>query len=309
MSEILLANENKFKGLKSKYIIKFIFSYLNEKIKLEIIKYNKTLQNFIDIKLINYKFLSDSYIVYETNKKGKQYYGCNDSLKFEGEYLNNKRNGKGKEYDLFGNLIFEGEYLNGKRDGKGKEYYNNNRIKLEGEFKDGLRWNGKGYDQNNNIVYELKNGKGYVIEYNDEGDLEFEGDYLNGKNHGKGKVFYCNGKLEFEIEFLNGKINGKGKEYYADNNIMFEGEYFNGFRYNGKGYDKNNNVVYELKNGKGYAIEYNEYYKLIFEGEYLYGKRNGKGKEYNDDGNLEFEGEYLNDKKMGKVRNIMRMVN
>ena len=26
-----------------------------------------------------------------------------------------KKNGKGKEYDLEGNLIFEGEYLNGKK--------------------------------------------------------------------------------------------------------------------------------------------------------------------------------------------------
>ena len=39
------------------------------------------------------------------------------------EYLNGKRNGKGKEYDEFGELIFEGEYLNGQRNGKGKEYY------------------------------------------------------------------------------------------------------------------------------------------------------------------------------------------
>ena len=46
-------------------------------------------------------------------------------------------------------------------------------------------------------------------------------------------------------------------------------------------------------NGKG-----KEYYScyVMFEGEYLNGKRNGKGKEY-DDGKLEFEGEYLNGKK------------
>ena len=41
--------------------------------------------------------------------------GYNDILKFEGEYLNGKRHGKGKEYDGNGQLIFEGEYLNGKR--------------------------------------------------------------------------------------------------------------------------------------------------------------------------------------------------
>ena len=31
------------------------------------------------------------------------------------EYLNGKRNGKGKEYDNNGLLKFEGEYLNGER--------------------------------------------------------------------------------------------------------------------------------------------------------------------------------------------------
>ena len=32
----------------------------------------------------------------------------------------------------------------------------------------------------------------------------------------------------------------------------------------------------------------------MFEGEYLNGLRNGKGKEYNSKGDLIFEGEYLN---------------
>ena len=40
-------------------------------------------------------------------------------MRFEGEYLNGEKNGKGKEY--YGDkLEFEGEYLNGKRNGKGK---------------------------------------------------------------------------------------------------------------------------------------------------------------------------------------------
>ena len=44
-----------------------------------------------------------------------------DNLIFEGEYLNWKKNGKGKEYDINGNLIYESEYLNGEKNGKGKE--------------------------------------------------------------------------------------------------------------------------------------------------------------------------------------------
>ena len=42
-------------------------------------------------------------------------------------------------------------------------------------------------------------------------------------------------------------------------------------------------------NGKGYFVG-----NLIFEGEYLNGQRNGKGKKYDRYGNLIFEGEYLN---------------
>ena len=38
----------------------------------------------------------------------------------------------------------------------------------------------------------------------------------------------------------------------------------------------------------------------MFEGEYLNGVRNGKGKEYYDNGELIFEGGYLNGKRNGK---------
>ena len=39
---------------------------------------------------------------------------------------------------------------------------------------------------------------------------------------------------------------------------------------------------------------------LSFEGEYLNGQRNGKGKEYDDMGNLIFEGEYKNNERINK---------
>ena len=48
--------------------------------------------------------------------------------------------------------------------------------------------------------------------------------------------------------------------------------------------------------------------KLEYEGEYLNGERNGKGKEYNNDGELIFEGEYLNGKRWngkGKEHSII----
>ena len=46
--------------------------------------------------------------------------------------------------------------------------------------------------------------------------------------------------------------------------------------------------------------EYNYHGRLEFEGEYLNGERNGKGKDYDDEGKLIFKGEYLNGKRNGK---------
>ena len=92
---------------------------------------------------------------------------------------------------------------------------------------------------------------------------------------------------------------GKGKEYYKGK-LEFEGRYIYNNKYNGKGYDENGNIIYELINGNGRVKEY-ENNVLTFEGEYLNGTKNGKGKEYDEDnGNLIFEGKYLNDMRNGK---------
>ena len=59
----------------------------------------------------------------------------------------------------------------------------------------------------------------------------------------------------------------------------------------GKGYDLEGKITYEINNGKVKIIEYDDL-DLIFEGEYLYDKRNGKGKEYYLSGKINFTGEY-----------------
>ena len=131
-------------NVKSSYFLNIIFSFINEKIKLKIAKYNKYLQNYLNINIINFKEFSEKYIIYESKGKGKEYLGSMDFLIFEGEYLNGERNGKGKEYDYYSSRVtFEGEYLNGKRNGKGKEYIHN-KLRFEGEYLKGK--NGKGKD-------------------------------------------------------------------------------------------------------------------------------------------------------------------
>ena len=51
------------------------------------------------------------------------------------------------------------------------------------------------------------------------------------------------------------------------------------------GYDENGNIIYELNNGNGNgkAKEYDIVEILIFDGEYLSGRKNGFGKEYYKD--------------------------
>ena len=72
------------------------------------------------------------------------------------------------------------------------------------------------------VIYELKDGKVYIKEYNYVGALEFEGEYINGERNGKGKEYYYDfGNLEFKGEYLNGKRNGKGKEYCYDGKLIF----------------------------------------------------------------------------------------
>ena len=153
------------KNLISIYFNQLLFSYLQEKIKLKILKYNKSLQNAINISLPNYKLFKKKFIIYETKErtKGKEYnlYG---TLLYEGEYLNGERKGKGKEYALQ-KLKFEGKYLKGKRwTGKKMQYYMNDKIRAEYEYTNGKITNIKQYGENGEIN-ELKEGKGIMKEY------------------------------------------------------------------------------------------------------------------------------------------------
>ena len=219
--------------IKTTYFFKRLFLHIDEKIKLNLLKYNKSLQKIQDISLKDYRIFSGKYIIYEGEGIGKIYDACNDKLIFEGGILKGVKIGKGKEYDEKGRIKYIGEYSNGE-------------IILKGnEFKEG-----------------------FAKEYNYNHQLIFEGDFLNGKRNGKGKEYDTEGKIEFEGEYLNGKRNGKGKEYYFSGKLKFEGEYYYGMKWNGFGYDINNNIIYELKKGKGFIKEYGKYSILKFEGEF-----------------------------------------
>jgi len=68
-------------------------------------------------------------------------------------------------------------------------------LKFEGDYLNRQRWNGKENNINDIIELVINNGNGKGKEYNYDGKLEFEGEYLNGKRNGKEKEYYDNGEL------------------------------------------------------------------------------------------------------------------
>ena len=141
---------------------------------------------------------------------------------------------KGREletrYDNDDKLIFEGEYFKGKNNEKKGKAYNFGKLEFDGVYINDNKWNGKGYDKNNNIIYELKDGNGYVKIYSQLGQLIYEGNYLNGEKHGKGKEFHdIFGYIIFDGEYLKGqKWKGKGKQYDNSGNLISEDIYLDG---------------------------------------------------------------------------------
>ena len=345
--------------IKSIKILKNIFSFLKENIKLKIIIYNKALQDKLNISSEKYKKESNKILLIEENGFGKIMHQTNKFVFFEGKFENGNKNGKGKEYQIILTelkkkntkiiisnekeineyfrkyvfkegckrdkidykgkefnfeikLKFEGEYLNGKRNGKGTEYGYIDNILFEGEYLDGKRWNGNGIEFDKKklkifncrykngkkisgkiysnsgerrIEYEFNNGK--VKEYDSMGNIIFEGEYYDGKRwNGIEKLYGLNGKLVFKSRLKNGEMNGKRKEYDILGNLVFEGEYINGKIWNGKGIR-----LYENLNKKFYI-------------EYINGKKSGITKEYNIKINYYFKVNIL--KVINLEKNIMK---
>ena len=263
-----------FANVKSNIILKKIFSSIKSINCLEIIRYNKFLQNKLSKNINSYKELSQAYRIIDKNGNVKEYDKKTNELIFEGKIKNGKWNGFGKMYYNC-KSIFEGIFLNGKEwEGKGTIYYHNKSLnKLEkyiGNISEGkINGEGKKINLDDNILFE---------EY-----VEYEGNFLNYKKSGFGKEFNPKNDLIYEGEFLDDKRNGKGKEYKL-NEIIFKGQFLNGERW------------------EGFGKEYSNDNNLIFEGEYKNGKRNGKGKKYynNKNNQIKFFGNFLDGKKEGE---------
>ena len=58
----------------------------------------------------------------------------------------------------------------GKKNGKAIEYFKGGKTRFEGEYLNNRKWNGKGYNANGEVIYEIKNGKGDIKEFDFNGN-------------------------------------------------------------------------------------------------------------------------------------------
>ena len=142
---------------------------------------------------------NDEFLKFEGNEKEFKSYINNlekEKIKFKGNLLNRKYEGRGILYDKYsGNIKYNGFFKNGKYDGFGLLYENEN-LKYQGFFNNGY-YDGKG------ILYK-RNKKIY------------DGYFKQNKYEGIGIEYFSNEKLKRKAIYSMNKIINEcnGMEYY-----------------------------------------------------------------------------------------------
>ena len=136
----------------------------------------------------------------------------------KGIWKNDKLNGWGRQSRCNGDVL-EGRFENSLLNGKGF-FLDKQKNKYIGEFRDMKKW-GRGKLITNKLIYE--------------------GEFVNDKIEGKGKIKFLKSGIEYEGTFINDNIEGYGKFKWINGDI-YEGEVKNN--------KMHGNGVYHYKNGK-----------------------------------------------------------
>jgi len=98
------------------------------------------------------------------------------------------------------------------------------------------------------LCFFLLNNANQVKQYYDNGNLKYEGSFLNGEWSGQGKLYDNdeNGTLLYDGGFLNNKFSGQGKAYDKNGTLLYDGGFLNGeMSGQGKMYRDNGQLMYE----------------------------------------------------------------
>ena len=148
-----------------------------------------------------------SPIVYaEQVSSDKKYYDTGE-IKSEG----NKFQGLYKKYYKNGKLAYEGNYKLDKPSGLHKIYLPDGSLAQEVLYKNGIWVNEKGIPQD-----------GVIKTYYENGKLNIEDPYVQGKRHGIYRAFNEDGGLLAEGEWKDGLQDGSMKSYDQTGKVTFE---------------------------------------------------------------------------------------
>ena len=191
---------------------------------------------------------------------GKGIYKYESGAKYNGEWLNSKKNGKGilttKDYK------YEGEYFNDLFQGKGilttKDY------KYDGEWLNGKK-SGKGilttkdYKYDGEWLNDEKSGQGIETTK----DYKYDGEWADGRKEGYAEVVYNKPKKTepntkyihmYEGYFNDNRFHGDGSLTFYNNEIWTgifnEGERTSEGHYNNENYYNPNDIIGEVDNCK-----------------------------------------------------------
>jgi hypothetical protein len=161
----------------------------------------------------------------------------------------------------------------------------------------------KDYDlSSKNIIIDSNLRKEETITY-DDGSI-YTGYTLDGVKHGRGRLVTKNGV--YDGDFTNDHFTGKGT--FENDDSLFEGDFVAG-KLNGQGSHTKKNEDYKYSGQWKDGIKHGHCEELMpdksfFIGNYVNGKRCGKGKYHLSNGNI-YDGEFRDDKLEGHVRVIL----
>jgi len=84
---------------------------------------------------------------------------------------------------------------------------------------------------------------GFDKRYFDNGKLEFQATFVNGKADGPYRAYYSTGELQEKGQYKNGILDGRGKVYYKNGKTEVEFKYIKGRLVYLKSYDEKGNVI------------------------------------------------------------------
>jgi hypothetical protein len=145
-----------------------------------------------------------------------------DGHRYTGTFKNGLPEGNGTLYfpcaDKHLSIYWEGAFVNGRPEGAGSFKNENTDVTFTGRIENGvitgygeLEWGNNAYE--GAFVDGRAHGKGKWNVANSGGDV-IDGNYENGRIHGKATVTYSNGDC-FEGTYINGNPSGKGKMLFG----------------------------------------------------------------------------------------------